>query len=734
MDNNVILFTDPQESVTADDDDQGEGRGPSIAERRAATCGFKAEMICTPTFKSPLGPTSPRLPYFTISPGISPTALLDSPIMLPNAQSSPTTGTFHNHDDIVVNHIKGDRDRSLVSSLTCKTQNMDSRPSLSSVEDQVSSAFNLVQNAEVDPQPLAHLDRPLDLKIPSSLSKEATSRSFAADSVADVGILNSIVNDNANLGFHPSELGSGQTSRQKESLNGQDVCTRLLEGDQKVTNTAMGTTRTSETSEDGYNWRKYGQKQVKGSEYPRSYYKCTHPNCQVKKKVERSLDGQITEIIYKGAHNHSKPQPCRRPSLGSTLSSEEMSESVEGNGTSVKVEGGLIWRNSQAGSKEIKLGSDWRADGLERTSSSIVTDLSDPLSTAQGKSVGMFESAETPEFSSTLASHNDENDDRATQGSISLCGDAANDDESESKRRKTESCMTEMNVASSASREPRVVVQIESDVDILDDGYRWRKYGQKVVKGNPNPRSYYKCTSPGCPVRKHVERASHNLKYVLTTYDGKHNHEVPAARNSSHVNSSGCNLPPTMPNTQAALSLSRNTHPLKPETPIQDFAPPFDRKPEFNNEYVRPGFLGDFSNEMKLGEAALASVYQMKFPSIQKAIPYGSFGLNPNCIASHSSSSIASTVPNFPISLPLNLPTPANLSLAGFDMNNVGKSTGPIHSFLPGQQLKENGVRFHGIKQELKDDNLYDPSLPIVDHASASSSSVYQYAIGKFPS
>lgn len=37
-------------------------------------------------------------------------------------------------------------------------------------------------------------------------------------------------------------------------------------------------------------------------------------------------------------------------------------------------------------------------------------------------------------------------------------------------------------------REPRVVVQTQSDIDILDDGYRWRKYGQKVVKGNPNPR------------------------------------------------------------------------------------------------------------------------------------------------------------------------------------------------------------------------------------------------------
>jgi WRKY transcription factor 2 len=38
-------------------------------------------------------------------------------------------------------------------------------------------------------------------------------------------------------------------------------------------------------------------------------------------------------------------------------------------------------------------------------------------------------------------------------------------------------------------------------------------------------------------VRKHVERASHDLKSVITTYEGKHNHEVPAARNSGHPSS-----------------------------------------------------------------------------------------------------------------------------------------------------------------------------------------------------
>lgn len=68
-------------------------------------------------------------------------------------------------------------------------------------------------------------------------------------------------------------------------------------------------------SDDGYNWRKYGQKQVKGSENPRSYYKCTYPNCPTKKKVENSLlDGEITEIVYKGTHNHPKPVATKRNS------------------------------------------------------------------------------------------------------------------------------------------------------------------------------------------------------------------------------------------------------------------------------------------------------------------------------------------------------------------------------------------------------------------------------------
>lgn len=56
---------------------------------------------------------------------------------------------------------------------------------------------------------------------------------------------------------------------------------------------------------------------------------------------------------------------------------------------------------------------------------------------------------------------------------------------------------------------------------------------EKLIScGHAFCRSYYKCTSAGCPVRKHVERSSKDIRAVLTTYEGKHNHDVPAARGS----------------------------------------------------------------------------------------------------------------------------------------------------------------------------------------------------------
>lgn len=82
-------------------------------------------------------------------------------------------------------------------------------------------------------------------------------------------------------------------------------------GNNNNNNRSYNVVNVDKPADDGYNWRKYGQKPIKGCEYPRSYYKCTHVNCPVKKKVERSSDGQITQIIYKGQHDHERPQNRR---------------------------------------------------------------------------------------------------------------------------------------------------------------------------------------------------------------------------------------------------------------------------------------------------------------------------------------------------------------------------------------------------------------------------------------
>ncbi|XP_074286868.1 putative WRKY transcription factor 56 isoform X2 [Silene latifolia] len=78
----------------------------------------------------------------------------------------------------------------------------------------------------------------------------------------------------------------------------------------------------------------------------------------------------------------------------------------------------------------------------------------------------------------------------------------------------------------SRDRKEKVAFRMMSDIDVVDDGYKWRKYGKKMVKNSPNPsRNYYKCSIDGCPVKKRVERDRDDIRYVITTYEGNHNHQ-----------------------------------------------------------------------------------------------------------------------------------------------------------------------------------------------------------------
>ncbi|KAL4032257.1 hypothetical protein IC575_005325 [Cucumis melo] len=76
------------------------------------------------------------------------------------------------------------------------------------------------------------------------------------------------------------------------------------------------------------------------------------------------------------------------------------------------------------------------------------------------------------------------------------------------------------------TRKRRFAFETRSQVDVLDDGYRWRKYGQKAVKNNKFPRSYYKCSNEGCKVKKQIQRLTKDEEVVLTTYEGVHSHPI----------------------------------------------------------------------------------------------------------------------------------------------------------------------------------------------------------------
>jgi len=74
------------------------------------------------------------------------------------------------------------------------------------------------------------------------------------------------------------------------------------------------TPASSDIPGDEYSWRKYGQKPINGSPYPRGHYRCSSAKgCPARKHEESAADDPAMLVVtYEGDHCHDAPAGAAR--------------------------------------------------------------------------------------------------------------------------------------------------------------------------------------------------------------------------------------------------------------------------------------------------------------------------------------------------------------------------------------------------------------------------------------
>uniref|UniRef100_A0ACD5XGR9 Uncharacterized protein n=1 Tax=Avena sativa TaxID=4498 RepID=A0ACD5XGR9_AVESA len=141
---------------------------------------------------------------------------------------------------------------------------------------------------------------------------------------------------------------------------------------------------------------------------------------------------------------------------------------------------------------------------------------------------------------------------------------------------------------------------------LADDGYKWRKYGQKSIKNSPNPRSYYRCTNPRCNAKKQVERAVDEPDTLVVTYEGLHLHYT-----YSHFLQHPTPAPSAAAAAAAAKKPKLHVH-TAPETTTATSPTPSSMPPD---GAVVPASAGDSSGDSGGGHNAAGFLLEHAVPN-----------------------------------------------------------------------------------------------------------------------
>ncbi|KAK6129856.1 hypothetical protein DH2020_036442 [Rehmannia glutinosa] len=151
-----------------------------------------------------------------------------------------------------------------------------------------------------------------------SLSTSGNSSSTFASTITGEGSVSNGKTGSASMFLVPAISSgkpplSGKRCREhdrSDNISGSSPChckKRKCKVKRTIRVPAIGS-KVADIPPDEYSWRKYGQKPIKGSPYPRGYYKCsTVRGCPARKHVERANDDPTMLIVtYEGEHRHTQ--------------------------------------------------------------------------------------------------------------------------------------------------------------------------------------------------------------------------------------------------------------------------------------------------------------------------------------------------------------------------------------------------------------------------------------------